>query len=351
MPVVVIIPESVNADTPPRHALRRTTEGVSRGSICFSDWLPMEAAIRDFQKFIEIKNYSEHTKINYISDLMQFKAFLDDHHIDIGTARGAIRIEPAVIRTFLGTLYQRKVTKSTVMRKIASLKAFFKYLVREGKIGVNPAEMIQSPRTEKHIPTVMPLEEMQALLNAGYSNDVYGTRDRAIIELLYSSGIRVNELSKLDMDDIDFQQGLIKVKGKGKKERIVPVGAPAMTAIEKYIEKRAQLVKKESPARNPEFPLFLGRLGTRLTTRSVGRIIDRYIIQSGIHKKISPHSLRHTFATHLMEGGADLRVIQELLGHESLSTTQRYTSMSAQRLMDVYDKAHPKAKITKDETQ
>ena len=304
----------------------------------------MEKAIREFQKYIEIKNFSEHTKINYISDLIQFKIFLETNHI-----RGLREISPSVIKTFLGALYQRKLTKSTMMRKIASIRAFFKYLVREGCIGFNPAEMIQSPRSEKHIPTVLPREEIQALLAAEYGNDFYGRRDRAVMELLYSSGIRANELSKLDMDDVDFNQGLIKVKGKGKKERIVPVGGPALSALKKYIEIRTEIMKKGAARPTNEFPVFLGRLGTRLTTRSIGRIVDKYVLKSGVHKKISPHTLRHTFATHLMEGGADLRVIQEMLGHESLSTTQRYTAVSAQRLMEVYDKAHPKANIKKDE--
>ncbi len=310
--------------------------------------LQMENAIRDFERFIEIKNFSRHTQKNYISDLRQFLAFLKEIGVEAEQG-GRVHIEPDVIRTFLGNLYRRKVKKVTVMRKIASLRAFFKFLFREGRIPFNPAEMVQAPRAEKHIPTVLPLEEMHALLETDFSGDFYGSRDRAILELLYSSGIRVNELSQLNMDDIDFGQGLIKVRGKGKKERIVPVGDPAMLALKKYIENRREMVKKESFMQDPEFPVFLGKKGTRLTTRSVGRIVDKYILKSGVNKKISPHTLRHTFATHLMEGGADLRVIQELLGHESLSTTQRYTSMSAQRLMDVYDKTHPKAKIKKGE--
>ena len=308
----------------------------------------MKNAIRDFERFIDIKNFSPHTKTNYLSDLRQFLAFLEENRIE-PVKGGEIHIEPDAIRTFLGTLYRNKVKKVTIMRKVASLRAFFKFLLREGKVRFNPADMVQLPRAEKHIPTVLPIEEVNTLLEADFSAEPYGTRDRAILEILYSSGIRVNELSKLNMDDIDLNQGLMKVRGKGKKERIVPVGGPAMLALKKYIENRRKMLKKENLNTDSGFPVFLGSKGTRLTARSVARIVDKYILKSGVNKKISPHTLRHTFATHLMEGGADLRAIQELLGHESLSTTQRYTSLSAQRLMEVYDKAHPKAKIKKDD--
>ena len=264
-------------------------------------------------------------------------------------AAGKIEIEPPLIRAYLGDLYRQRVKKTTVMRKIASLRAFFRFLLREGVIGFNPAELVQTPRLEKHIPTVLPVEEVFSLVSVEFPGTPFGARDRAILELLYSSGVRVNELARLNLDDMDLAQGVLKVRGKGKKERVVPVGGPAIDAIKKYIEKRSEILKKGGLKNDSEFPVFIGSRGTRITTRSVGRIVDRYVSLSGIHKKISPHTLRHTFATHLMEGGADLRVIQELLGHESLSTTQRYTSMSAKRLMDVYDRAHPKAKIKKEE--
>ncbi len=306
----------------------------------------MEKAIREFERYIELKDYSAHTRRNYISDLMQFSAFLESHRISVGTDQGTIHIDPDVVRTFLEVLYSQRVTKATIMRKMAALRSLFKYLVREGRMDFNPAEMVQTPKIEKHIPVVLPIEEMTALLDVPFADDVYGRRDRAMIELLYSSGIRVNELAGLDVDDIDVRQGLIKVRGKGKKERIVPVGEPALAAFAAYMNKRAVLLTK-ALTRSDGYPVFLGHTGGRLTTRSIGRIIDKYIRIAGVRKKISPHTLRHTFATHLMEGGADLRVIQELLGHESLSTTQRYTSISAQRLMDVYDQAHPKAKLKK----
>jgi integrase/recombinase XerC len=311
--------------------------------------LKMEKAIRDFERYIELKDYSSHTRRNYVSDLMQFNAFLESHHMAASARPGEIHVEPDAIRTFLGVLHQQRVKKITIMRKVAALRSFFKYLIREGRMSFNPAEMVQTPKIDKHIPIVLPIEEMTALLDAPFADDAYGRRDRAMIELLYSSGVRVNELAGLDMDDVDFRQGLIKVRGKGKKERVVPVGEPALVALKAYLDRRATLLKKGVPPQTHAFPVFLGHTGGRLTTRSIGRIVDKYIAIAGVRKKISPHTLRHTFATHLMEGGADLRVIQELLGHESLSTTQRYTSISAKRLMDVYDQAHPKAKITKDE--
>ncbi|MFA7465098.1 MAG: tyrosine-type recombinase/integrase, partial [Syntrophales bacterium] len=189
---------------------------------------------------------------------------------------------------------------------------------------------------------VLPVEEMLQVLNVEFAPDVFGLRDRAALELLYSTGVRVGELVKLDVEDIDFSQGLIKILGKGRKERIVPAGDPALAALREYLKERPALFRKgrDMPKGNP---VFLGKSGKRITTRSIARMVVKYVEAGGIHRRISPHKLRHTFATHLLDSGADLRVIQELLGHESLSTTQRYTSVSAARLMEVYDKAHPKA--------
>jgi integrase/recombinase XerC len=206
----------------------------------------------------------------------------------------------------------------------------------------NPAEMIQSPRVEKYLPSFLSVDEIFALVDGVFGDDVQGLRDRAIIELLYSSGIRVGELSGLNVEDVDWSSHLMRIRGKGRKERIVPVGGPAIKALRDYTGKRG--VRSPSGDNDHPEPLFLNRLGSRLSTRSIARIIDRYMLARGINKKISPHSLRHSFATHLMDGGADMRVIQELLGHESLSTTQKYTSMSIGSLLEIYDKAHPKAK-------
>lgn len=298
----------------------------------------MEKAIRDFENHMEVvRNLSPHTRRNYSADLRQFREFLKS------TGKDGIDIDHMVIRAFLGSLYRRKVKKVTISRKIAALRAFFKYLLREGRVKNNPAEMVQAPQADKYLPTFLPVDEMFSLLGVKFKPDALGLRDRAVIELLYSSGIRVSELTGLNMDDIDFTQHLMKVRGKGRKERIVPVGDPALVAVKDYLERRGELAKKEV-GNYAEKPLFISRIGTRLTPRSVGRIVDKYVGMSGINRKIGPHALRHTFATHLMDAGADMRVIQELLGHESLSTTQKYTSVSVNRLMEVYDNAHPKAR-------
>ncbi|MBW2636554.1 MAG: tyrosine recombinase XerC [Deltaproteobacteria bacterium] len=288
----------------------------------------MESAVEAFGAHLEIeRNLSYHTKRNYLADLKQFQDFLLKRGI-----RNIDAIDQMAIRAFLAVLYKKKIKKVTMSRKVASLRAFFKFLLREGKIKYNPAEMIQAPKADKYLPTFLSIDEVLAFLGVKYGTDAFGLRDRAIMELFYSAGIRIGELTGLNTRDIDFPRGLMKVRGKGKKERIVPVGEPALKALQNYLGIRGEFVT-----------LFLSRLGSRLTPISVRRLVDKYVLQSGINRKITPHVLRHTFATHLMDAGADLRVIQELLGHESLSTTQKYTSVSVTRLMEIYDKSHPRA--------
>jgi len=306
-----------------------------------------EKAIERFARHMEMeKDYSSHTRKSYIADLRQFRQFMIDHHLDIRSegAGRIIEIEPAVIRAYLAFLYQKRLKKISISRKVATLRSFFKYLLRDGSVKFNPAEMVQAPRAERYLPAFLPVDEMFSLLNSTFKDDILGQRDRAIIELLYSSGIRVGELTGLNLRDVDLDEGLMKVRGKGKKERIVPIGGPALDVLKKYLDMR------EGKGGKLEYgaALFINRSGSRLTSRSIGRLVDKYVVMSGIHKKIGPHALRHTFATHLMDAGADLRVIQELLGHESLSTTQKYTSISVSRLIEVYDKAHPRAKEAED---
>lgn len=312
----------------------------------------MEKAVRDFAVHMEIeRNLSPHTRKNYLTDLKQFKAFLDENHItagktcheageDSGEVLGCVDYK--VIRSFLGSLYRAKLKKVTISRKVAALRSFFKYLLREGKLKVNPALLVQGPPPDKYIPSFLSVDEMFALLAVPFKQGAFGLRDRAIIELFYSSGIRLSELTGLNLRDIDFDRRLLRIRGKGRKERIIPVGEPALLAMRDYLGIRSELLR--SGEDEPEVPVFIGRGGNRLSTRSVARILDKYVLLAGINRKISPHTLRHTFATHLMNAGADLRSIQELLGHESLSTTQKYTSVSISRLMEVYDKAHPKAR-------
>ncbi|MBN2254478.1 MAG: tyrosine recombinase XerC [Deltaproteobacteria bacterium] len=305
----------------------------------------MDQALKDFEAHIDVeRNLSPHTRRNYISDIRQFQKFLSDNKIPVERRSGdrLIHVDLMALRAFLAFLYRQNVKKVTISRKIASLRAFFKYLLREGRVAYNPADMIQSPRVEKYLPSFLSVDEAFTLVDGVFNNDVFGLRDKAIIELLYSSGIRVGELSGLNVDDIDWSSHLMKIRGKGRKERIVPVGDPAMKALKDYTGKRDTMTG--SGEDGDSRALFLNRFGSRLSTRSVARIIDKYVLVNGINKKISPHSLRHSFATHLMDGGADMRVIQELLGHESLSTTQKYTSLSIGKLLEIYDKAHPKAK-------
>jgi len=314
-----------------------------RGSYFFRD---MEKEIENFGIYMEIeRNLSPHTKRNYLADVRQFKLFLDAHAISVkqNDTNEEIAIDYMVIRAFLGSLYRERLKKVTIARKVTALRTFFDYLQRKGKIKVNPAQMVQAPKSEKYIPVFLSVDEMVCLLDAKGTPSAVGLRDKAIVELFYSSGIRLSELVGLNMEDIDFHQGVMKVRGKGKKERIVPVGVQAITAMTAYLEKRHEILKR-NVENGLEGPIFISSRGSRLSTRSVARILDKLVILSGLGRKVSPHMLRHTFATHMMESGADLRAIQEFLGHESLSTTQKYTSVSVGRLLEIYDKAHPKAR-------
>jgi integrase/recombinase XerC len=305
----------------------------------------MEKAIRDFEMHMAAeRNLSPLTRKSYLIDLKQFREFLEVHHAPLMQRgeEGLSEVDYLLVRSFLGALYRKKIGKATIGRKIAALRTFFNYLLREGRVKINPAELVQTPKAEKYMPTFLSVDDMNTLLSVPHSADVRGLRDRAILELFYSAGIRLSELTGLNLDAIDDAQELIKIHGKGRKVRIVPVGRQALTALKAYLEKREALLHPE--ADHPDGPVFLSSKGRRLTPRSVQRIMDKAVLMSGISRKISPHALRHSFATHLMDAGADLRSIQELLGHESLSTTQKYTSVSVSRLMEVYDKAHPKAR-------
>lgn len=302
-------------------------------------------AVEDFNRYLEMeKNFSPHTRRSYRGDLKQFQRFLSEYRLEIARdpQSGILRVEPAVIRAFLSFLFKSHVRKASISRKIATLRSFFRYLLREGKVDYNPAASVQSPRAEKYLPTFLPVDEVFDLMKAPFRDDWTGWRDRTVLELLYSAGIRAGELVQLNIGDVDFGAGLMKIRGKGKKERVVPVGAPALRAAESYLEKRREAMKA-SPAGDYAAPFFINQRGFRLTTRTIERLVDKYVVLSGVKRKIGPHALRHSFATHLLDAGADLRVIQEMLGHESLSTTQKYTTLSVSRLIEIYDKAHPRA--------
>ncbi len=302
----------------------------------------MKKLITSFITYIQIeKGYSVHTIRNYESDLRQFSKF-------VATKMGLKKEDPGIdhvdyklIRSYLGELFD-KCRRTTIARKLSALKSFFRYLELRGLSPLNPAAEIITPKQEKYIPAYLPIDDMFALLEQPDREKDLGLRDLAILELLYSSGLRVSELVGLDIERLDLDPRLVRVSGKGGKERLLPVGRKAIAAIRGYIDHTEKIRKKAGYSKSSG-PLFLNHRGGRLSARSVNRIVKRYSRKCGIMMEISPHSIRHTFATHLLDGGADLRSIQELLGHISLSTTQKYTHVSIDKLMEVYDKSHPRS--------
>lgn len=290
------------------------------------------------------RNVSEHTLRNYLSDLEQFYDYLCPP--DSAGRRPEIdirRIDHITIREYLSKLYRERKKKTSIARKLATLRTFFKFLCREQVVEMNPARLVASPRLEKKLPKVLSVDDVIKFIETPDTNTVLGKRDRAILELLYATGMRVSELVGLNLDDIDFRNQSVRVRGKGRRERIVPFGSKAKEALEAYLGVRGELLIEAPEDKRDPMALFLNYQGTRITTRSVGRMIDKYVKECAIAHDISPHSLRHSVATHLLSAGADLRAIQELLGHARLSTTQIYTQVSIERLMEVYDKTHPKA--------
>ncbi len=300
--------------------------------------MDIDELIRLFTDYLsKERGYSEHTLRNYLSDISFFLKYLESMGNKIQNEKDIEKLEPIDIRGFLASRFKQNKASSNT-RRISSIKSFFKFLLKRALIEKNPAELISSPKIEKTLPRAIGLDEILSLIHAITENDVLSLRDRAMIELLYSSGLRVSELVSVNLEDLDLKNGTLRVLGKGKKERIVPVGSYAVEAIKEYMSKRDELIKDATDA------LFLNKDGKRITTRSVARIIKKYLFRVAINKKVSPHTLRHSFATHLLSSGADIRFIQELLGHASLSTTQRYATSSIEHLMQVYDKAHPHSK-------
>ena len=291
----------------------------------------MKEAIEQFCRYLETeRNVSAHTVAAYKSDLGQFAAYLAAQG---GAAPGDV--DHLTLRRYLAQLH-KALTKSSIGRKLSALRALFRYLLREGRVEKNPAELVGTPKKEKRLPFHLNIDQVTALVEAPSGSSGLPLRDRAVLETLYSCGIRVSELTGMNVGELDLEGGLARVLGKGGKERIVPVGACAARALAAYLRERG--------APGADAPLILNARGGRLSRRSVGRIVDAHMLLIASMRKVSPHTLRHSFATHLLEGGADLRAIQELLGHASLSTTQKYTHVSIDRLMEVYDKAHPKAR-------
>ncbi len=289
----------------------------------------MKDYIDKFIRYLDLeKGASSHTLRAYRKDLREFSESVkcEPNNLDVIDLRG-----------FIAGQIQKGLNKTTVSRRLSSIRSFFKFLYREGYMKTNPAKLVSNPKVPKLLPRFLSVDDVFSLVEKPEGIGFLPARNRAVLELLYSSGLRVSELSGINTDDIHIKESLIKIKGKGKKERIVPVGSKAIDAMKSYIIERMLLKSKERA-------LFLNRMGKRLTERGVRRIVVKYARAIGIHGRIGPHTLRHSFASHLLQGGADLRVIQELLGHASLSTTQKYTHLDITHLMDVYDKAHPLAK-------
>ncbi|MBU1061722.1 MAG: tyrosine recombinase XerC [Candidatus Omnitrophica bacterium] len=290
----------------------------------------LDRYIQKFVTYLKVeKNASLHTLINYQIDLREFSDSLKEKPLE--------KITPIDVRLFLARLKEKNFSKKSVARKMACLRSFFKFLCREGYLKSSPAAGLQTPKLDKKLPLFLDANEVVKLIESPDISDIYGLRDRAILETLYSSGIRVSELVGLNRDNIDFISGVIKVFGKGKKERLAPVGDRALRAMRNYLEGLNPSNIKEKKA------AFLNKSGRRISDRAVRRIVEKYIRKTSLNEKISPHSLRHSFATHLLDKGADLRSVQELLGHANLSTTQIYTHVTTERLRESYEKVHPRA--------
>jgi integrase/recombinase XerC len=317
----------------------------------------MDTAVKQFLIYLRsVRNSSPHTIRSYQNDLGQFLTFLTPPGTPLPPLQDVTHV---MIREFVSHLHDMKLEKSSIARKLAAIRSFFKYAVREGLVVRNPARMVATPKLPKRIPAVLSAEELNAFLDgvvagpdraarprkgARSTDDsrLMVRRDRAILELLYASGLRVSELTGLNLSDMDRKELMLRVRGKGNKERIVPYGGKAETALEAYQPVREEILRK-ARGRGDRQAVFLNHMGTRLTQRSVARIVKKYSRLVNVNWDLHPHSLRHAFATHLLADGADLRAIQELLGHSSLSTTQRYTHATIRQLLEVFDKAHPRA--------
>lgn len=313
----------------------------------------ISSAINQFLEYLRVeRNYSAHTLRNYRSDLETFFRCRQDAGRSTGQAAPHADLAKAAsfrkIRDYMGTLYAERRKPATIARKLAALRSFYRYACREGLSQSNPAKLVSTPRQPQHLPDVMTAEEMNYLLDASVAQPAAGSarqpalaaRDRMLLELLYASGLRVSELVGLNLADVNAKEQLLLARGKGKKERIVPFGTKALAALNAWLPLRSALLAKK---RAETEALFVNSNGKRLTTRSVGRIVKQYGVRLRGDTTLHPHSFRHAFATHLLNEGADLRAIQELLGHSSLSTTQKYTRISIRHLMEVYDKTHPRA--------
>lgn len=309
-----------------------------------------EEHLREFLEHIRYeRNVSEHTLRNYASDLGQLHDFLAPVTDEKTLERRPLNlkdIDHITIREWMSELHSANKKKTSIARKLASARTFFQFLVREGTLEMNPAKLVSTPKIERKLPNHLSMEDAVRFIESPDADSDMGKRDRAILEFLYATGVRVSELTKLNLRDIDYENKSVRVTGKRRKQRIVPFGDHALTALKNYLNIRPNFLNNAPLAAvngRDDQAVFLNYQGTRITPRSVGRMVDKYIRQCADIHDISPHSMRHSFATHLLDSGADLRDIQELLGHARLSTTQIYTQVSMEKLIEVYDKAHPKA--------
>lgn len=280
------------------------------------------------------RNASPHTVDGYRTDLLQLIAYCEERRAGLG------EIDHVLLRGFLHGLAEAHISKASAARKLAAIRSFFKYCLRQGLVADNPARMVLTPKLDRPVPEFLSENEMARFLDEPDKDDALGLRDRAILELFYATGIRLSELVGIDLSDMSLEDRMLRVRGKGKKERLVPFGRKAVARLDAYLRLRTTLLG----ANFGEAAVFLNYRGERLSPRSVERLVDKYVKRSLLRRGVSPHALRHSFASHLLGRGADLRVIQELLGHESLATTQKYTHLNVRQLMDVYKKAHPRAK-------
>jgi integrase/recombinase XerC len=299
----------------------------------------MEAALAEFLHHLALeKNASTYTVKSYREDLTQAVDFFRQR--SGGTTPAPDRLTTRLLRAYLAWLHEQGYAKSTIARRLAAVRSWCRFLCRRGVLAVNPADGLRGPRQDRKLPHFVSREDMVRLLEAPPGDTPLGLRDRALLEVLYSAGLRVSELTGLNVPDVDFEQGMAIVRGKGRRERLAMLGDPALDRLRTWLDQRGPLL---GPRAERQLALFLNRHGTRLTSRSVGRLLEKYLAQVGLDPRTSPHTLRHSFATHLLDAGADIRSVQELLGHRSLGTTQIYTHVSTQRLRDSYHKAHPRA--------
>lgn len=315
----------------------------------------MDNAIRAFVTFLELERHASHETVrNYSSDLRQFQTFITRKTPSAQVCHPST-VHTESIRDYLHWLNYKHEKPASMARKLASIRSFYRYLQREGLVGLNPAEAIRTPKQPKRLPRVLTKDDAAALMEFSADQAGGSQRDHALLETLYSTGARVSELVGINLDDLRVPEGLVRLRGKGRKERIVPIGEVALRAIQAYLAQQPMMNSRDSTAKRVSSPIFRNHRGGRLTTRSVARIVARYSNRL-VGGSVSPHTLRHSFATHLLDEGADLRSIQEMLGHASLGTTQKYTHLATDQLLAVYDRTHPRAgrsanvRVVKDDT-